>query len=155
MGSEMCIRDRHLYLMYDAASKLEIKDKAIDGMDYDGGTRFRLRFVIHLRNPTSTAIEVKTITYAVYVEDVYVGEGRKDSLTIPPGTTRHELEFVFDAASVPGLTPKILGKSVLGVEVKGKVTVPVKAFGLLEYTSLTLPYDQEESVNVRTLPEGW
>lgn len=145
----------HLYLMYDAASKLDILNKSIDGIDYDGGTRYRIRFTITFENPTSSSIEVSAITYKVYIESTYAGYGKRCGLTIPPGNSKRDFEFIFDVKDMPSLGLAVIGKTILEVDIKGEVTIPVKAFGFIDYTTISVPYNIKEEVNISKDGGGW
>ncbi len=136
----------YLVWAYHVAGLLSVEDKKVESVTPEGGGNYRVTFVLTLKNPTSTAIDVDRITYTAYLEDNYVGEGEKAFFSVQPGTHNYSFHFSFNIKDMPAAVQTLFFEENATLLIKGKITIPAKVFGLFTYTHITVPYSFEEPV---------
>lgn len=138
----------HLALVYNTANSLSVEGRHVTNVaptSLDG--EYTVTFSITIDNPTRTSINVDRLTYKLYLEDDFLGEGEKAFFKVTTGTASYEFQVTFDAASLAGPTYTLFTQESATLRITGKVTVPAKVFGLWTYTHITVPYSQEEEVS--------
>ncbi|RLG39685.1 MAG: hypothetical protein DRO01_05215 [Thermoproteota archaeon] len=130
---------------YAVSKDLQITDKRITAITPEGGTVFKAVLQFTFENPRSKELELQGITYKIYVEGEYLGEGEKGAFTIPPGESNQSFEILFDLQDLGSVLDSVLGKEVVHLRLKGEVMVPAKFAGLYTWKVLTIPYDVTET----------
>jgi LEA14-like dessication related protein len=108
---------------------------------------FVVVFDITLLNPTGSSIDVDRITYKLYLEDEFIGEGEKTNFLVEPGSQRREFEVTFNVYDLPAPVQELFFSATATLTFEGEVTVPIKLFGVWSYTEVTVPYEHEEEVS--------
>ncbi len=138
----------HMVVVYNAANSLEVDSVRVTEVfpgSIDGD--FTVVFEITLLNPTSGTIEVERLTYDLFLEGEFIGEGSKDHFSIEPGTTALDFAVTFNIFDLPEPAQDAFIKASATLGIEGDVTVPIKLLGFWTYTRVTLPYDHEEEVS--------
>lgn len=134
--------------VYRAATSLSVERVRVNSVssgDHVGD--FTVVFDISLQNPTGSGIDVDRLTYDLYLEDEFIGDGSKDSFTVEPGPTVLDFSVTFNIFDLPTPVQETFTSGTATLTIKGEVTVPVKLLGLWTYTHVTVPFSQEEQVN--------
>jgi LEA14-like dessication related protein len=138
----------YLFLIYAAASSLSIEDENIESISPIGNLEeYNAVLVFTINNPTSTSIELDSITYKIYIEENNVGEGEKGHFEIEPGTHDQEFNIVFDIRELPPTIKTLYLEQTTNLTIEGDVTIPVKIFGLFTYTTITIPYKVTKEIS--------
>ncbi len=138
----------HLILMYLAAESLEITDKKITKIRplSTAFDEYEVTFKLTLRNPTNTAVELEKITYKAYLEDDFIGSGEKNEFSIDPGSKEYIFKFQFNIFDLTGSVRELFILQYVTLKIKGTVTVPVKFFGLVKVSEISMDYEMEKEV---------
>jgi len=138
----------HMALVYRAASSLTLEDKNLSGFvpGSEAGT-YVVTVDLTFNNPTSTAIDIDALNYEIFVEGDYLGKGGKGGFSIPPGTETHDFSITIALEDLTGPTLTLITQETATIRITGDVTIPVKAFGLFRWKTLTLPFDMEDEVS--------
>ena len=138
----------YLFLIYAAANSLSIEDESIKSISPTGTPEeYNAVLVFSINNPTSTSIELDSITYEIYIEDNYVGEGEKGHFKIEPGIHDQDFTVVFNIRDLPASIKTIYLEQNTNLTIEGEVTIPVKVFGLFTYTTITIPYSVTKEIS--------
>jgi len=140
----------HLFLVYDTAKSLEIKEKKIIGISpsREGVDEYEVKFSLTLKNPKSTPIEVDYIHYEVYVEDEFIGEGDKPRFRIGHGLSNHTFSLTFSAINLTASVKNLILYGMVNITIKGEVIIPAKFMGLFTWRYIKLPYTIHDRVAV-------
>ena len=143
----------HVVIVINAANALEVEEVLVVAVvpDIMIGD-FVVVFKISLLNPTGSTIEVDRITYLLYLEDEFIGEGEKSNFQVEPGSQNLEFDVTFTIYDLPGPIQELFYGSSATLTIEGEVTVPIKLFGVWRYTEVTVPYDHEEDISSGTDP---
>jgi LEA14-like dessication related protein len=138
----------HLVLMYLAAESLEITDKRITRVRplSTAFDEYEVTFKITLKNPTSTAVEIEKLTYNAYLEDEFIGSGEKTDFSIEPGSREYTFKLQFNIFDLTSSVRELFILQQATLIIKGSVTAPVKFFGLLKVSEISLDYTMEKDV---------
>ncbi|MEW6070497.1 MAG: fibronectin type III domain-containing protein, partial [Candidatus Thermoplasmatota archaeon] len=139
----------YFYWTYQAAKALQVTHQEIVGFELIGPTRYRVTFDVYFNNPTEHGIDVEEVSYEVYVEGAYLGEGYKRDLSIPPGEKKHTFTFTFDIRDAAESAKRAFLQETVLITVKGKATIPAKVFGLFTWKRFTVPYSVDKQVNIK------
>ncbi|RLF73103.1 MAG: hypothetical protein DRN55_04570 [Thermoplasmata archaeon] len=134
---------------YAVAKDVQIVDKKISSITPEGELRFRATLTFTFDNPRDRELDLEGLTYRIYVEGSYLGEGEKGAFTISPGLSNHTFDIHFDLRDLGAALDSALGKEVLHLRVKGHVKVPARFFGLYTWRVLELPYDVTETFTIK------
>ncbi len=116
--------------------------------------------LLEVKNPQDYAIELDELTYEIALEGVQLANGSRKGLVINPGKNDLELPLHIKVENITpfleNLIKKIVDSKLKEVKieyvVKGRITMPLKLFGL-RLGSVELPYRHEDSyVLPLTLP---
>ena len=110
----------YLVWVYHVAGPLSLENEKIESVVPEGGGNYRVTFVLTLKNPTSTAIDVDRITYTAYLEDNYVGEGEKAFFSVQPGTHNYSFHLSFNIKDLPPQFKRCFLKRTLRSRSKGR-----------------------------------
>lgn len=113
---------------------------------------FVVVFQITLHNPTGSTIDADRITYQIFLEDEFIGEGEKTNFQVEPGSQNLEFEVTFNVYDLPAPIQELFFGTDATLAIEGEVTVPIKFFGVWRYTEVTVPYEHEEEVSSGTEP---
>ncbi|KAA0013360.1 MAG: LEA type 2 family protein [Thermoplasmata archaeon] len=140
----------HLFMVYDAAKSIKIVDKKIIGVypNYLEPDEYDIKFMLSLKNPKKTTIEIDYIKYKVYVEDEFLGEGEKPRFFIQHGTENYTFLFTFNIMDLVTPVKNILMKGEVNITVKGDTIIPAKFLGLFTWKYIDLPYEINEKVKI-------
>ncbi len=140
----------HLFLVYDAAKSIEVVDKKIVGLYpvYPKIDEYEVKFMLTLKNPKSTTIEVDYISYKIYIENEFLGEGEKPRFFIKHGTENHTFLFSFNIMDLTSSTREILINGNANVTVKGEIIIPAKFLGLFTWKYIKIPYTISDKVEI-------
>lgn len=137
----------HIALVINAANSLEVEDVRV--ISVAPGIvlgDFVVVFEITLDNPTGSEIDVDRITYKLYLEDEFLGEGEKMNFQVESGRQDLEFEVTFNVYDLPAPVQELFFSSGAMLTIEGEVTVPIKLFGVWTYTEVTVPYEHEEEI---------
>lgn len=134
---------------YVVARDVQITDKSISSITPEGDLRFRATVIFTFDNPRGKELNLEGLSYRIYVEETFLGEGEKGSFTISPGLSKHTFEVNFDLRDLGAALESALGKDVLLLRVKGVVRVPARFFGLYTWRVIEIPYDVTEPFTVK------
>ncbi len=143
----------HVAIVINAANSLEVEQVMV--ISAAPGTilgDFVIVFEITLSNPTGSTIEVDRITYDLFLKDEFIGEGEKTNFQVEPGTQGLEFEVTFNIYDLPAPVQELFFGDGATLIIDGEVTVPIKLFGVWNYTEVTVPYDHEEEISSGTEP---
>lgn len=141
----------HLILVYFATQTLEIKEKQFDKIEQLSLTNYEVTFTLTFQNPTDTEIDINKLTYDVYLEDEYLGNGEKSSFAIQPGLKEHAFSLQFNIFDLPAVVRELFLHSTATLKIVGEVTIPAKFFGLWEFTAIKNSYEITEDVSASSL----
>jgi len=134
--------------LYLAATSIEVTDKRLAGFSTgEGPDEYIASVGITLLNPTDTTLTASHLRYRAYLEGDFIGEGAKDAFEIPHGEKELLFDVIFDTNDLQGPTATLFFENSAELTVEGDVGVPIKAFGLLTFYDLVLPYSISEQVN--------
>jgi LEA14-like dessication related protein len=119
-----------LFLVYSAASSLDVDPKRIESLKPVTLQDYELDFILTLKNPSGSEIEVEKITYDIYLENDYIGSGERVDFTIQPGDHDQTFKFQFNIFDLAAAVLNHLLSSNGRVKIVGKVTVPLKILRL-------------------------
>jgi len=143
----------HIAVVINAANSLEVEQVIV--ISVAPGTilgDFVVVFEITLSNPTGSTIEVDRITYDLFLEDEFLGEGEKTNFQVEPGTHGLKFQVIFNIYDLPAPVQELFFSTTATLVIEGEVTVPIKLFGVWNYTEVTVPYDLEEEISSGTEP---
>ena len=143
----------HVALVVNAANSLEVEGVRV--VSVAPGVvvgDFVVTFEIDLRNPTGSTLEVDLLTYDLFLEDEFIGEGEKAAFEVGSGSQTLEFQVTFNAYDLPAPVQELFFSSTVKLTIEGEVTVPIKLFGVWDYTRVTVPYEHEEQVSSGTEP---
>ncbi|NIA10157.1 MAG: hypothetical protein GWP10_10650 [Nitrospiraceae bacterium] len=140
----------HLAFVYNAAKSVEITDKKIVGVypEYPSLDKYEVKFMMTLNNPKHTDIEVDYVSYNIYIENEYLGNGEKPRFSIEHGSNNQTFLFSFSIFNLTAPTRNILMHGNANVTVKGDVIIPAKFLGLFTWRYIKIPYTIHEKVNM-------
>jgi len=137
-----------LYQLYSVYNNIEVIESKIVGFSVKGlpiPSEVTIIFRITVHNPTEYSITIEKFYYEIYVEDTFLTSGQKENINIPPGITNIDLDIhvtAYDAIKVLlGIFSE--GAGEMHWKIRGKVTIPIKLFGLIKVFSIDVPYDAE------------
>ncbi|HEC88926.1 MAG TPA: hypothetical protein ENI52_06390 [Thermoplasmata archaeon] len=142
----------HLFIVYDTAKSLEIKDKKIVGIypKYPSIDEYEVKFILTLNNPKTTEIEIDYISYSVYVENEFIGSGEKPHFIIQHGIHNYSFLLSFSILNLSSTTKSLLiGGDEINIHIKGDILIPAKFLGLFTWRYIKLPYEMEEKVKLK------
>ncbi|MGQ4891664.1 MAG: LEA type 2 family protein [Candidatus Njordarchaeia archaeon] len=130
----------YLGLLYVSAQNVSVKKVDVVWLQPTGITTWSVKFDVHVQSNGTIDITVNKLTYKIYINGTYVGEGAKYDFTIKAGQTiKLTFELEFDAVQL-GLVSILTSTGAKEIKVTGVVSVPVKPFNLFTARELTLPY---------------
>jgi len=135
-----------------AAKGVAVSDapfESISLLPQEGG--FSVVLTTNVSNPTAREVTLEGITYYVYVNNVLVGRVLGNTLVLPPSTSKSiNISFTAPPATTDAGKAKAeavrLGKANLTVRIEA--SVPAKAFGTLQFTSVKSSAEVSKSVEV-------
>lgn len=137
-----------LYQLYSVYNNIEVVESKIVGFSVKGlpiPSEVTIIFRIIVHNPTEYSITIEKFYYEIYVEDTFLTSGQKEDINILPGATNIDLDIhvtAYDAIKILlGIFSEEAGE--MHWKMKGKVTIPVKLFGLVKVFSIDMPYNVE------------
>ena len=115
----------HIYQLSEAGRAIRVKrltvhDISIIKSGIGIPTGVRVDVSLEVSNPTQFMVDIERLTYVIYVEGEYIGEGTEYNLIIPAGGT----------ASV---------RATLEVSIGTVISKIIEAIRAVSYTHLTLP----------------
>lgn len=136
----------YVWQEYQAFQQLEIgcasPRECFRGVEAISPTIYRLRLELLSTNPTSVTLELEDLQAQVFINGYYVGEIYEPALKVPPGEKTHRLTIDVDVRKLPLIALQtIADNGTLEVRVEGRVTVPLKPFGLLTWRRITIPLE--------------
>jgi LEA14-like dessication related protein len=137
----------HLYLIYKAASSLEVSEVKVDSITSRSFSDYDVTFTITIKNPTSTTLEVERLTYLIYLEDDFLGSGEKIDFEINPGSAEYSFVVRFNIYDLDGTARQLFLTDSATLTINGDATVPVKMFGAWKISSITVPYEHDEEIS--------
>ena len=143
----------HVAIVINAANSLEVERARV--ISVAPGIvlgDFVVVFQITLHNPTGSSIDADRITYKIFLENVFIGEGEKTAFQVEPGSQNLEFEVTFNVYDLPAPVQELFFGSVSTLTIEGEVTVPIMLFGVWRYSEVTVPYEHEEEVSSGTDP---
>jgi LEA14-like dessication related protein len=143
----------HVVIVLNTANSLEVQDVRV--ISVAPGIVLGdivVVFDVQLNNPTGGTIDVDRITYQLHLEDEFIGEGEKRDFDVTPGSQRLQFEVTFNLYDLPAPIQELFYGSGATLRIEGEITVPIKLFGVWNYTEVTVPYDHEEEVSSETDP---
>ncbi|HEC76372.1 MAG TPA: hypothetical protein ENI33_03820 [Thermoplasmatales archaeon] len=141
----------HLFMVYNTAKSLEIEDKKIVGiyLKYPSIDEYEVKFMLALNNPKTTEIEIDYISYSIYVENEFVGSGKKPHFIIQHGIHNYSFLLSFSILNLSSATKSLLiDGDEINIRIKGDVLIPAKFLGLFTWRYIKLPYEMEEKVKL-------
>ena len=143
----------HVAIVINAANSLEVERVRV--ISVAPGIvlgDFVVVFQITLHNPTGSSIDADRITYKIFLENEFIGEGEKTNFQVEPGSQNLEFEVTFNVYDLPAPIQELFFGSVSTLTIEGEVTVPIMLFGVWRYSEVTVPYEHEEEVSSGTEP---
>ncbi|MCD6299534.1 MAG: hypothetical protein J7L93_02860 [Thermoplasmata archaeon] len=140
----------HLALVYNAARSIEITDKKIVGVypEYPSVDEYEVKFMMTLNNPKHTNVEVDYISYNIYIENEYLGNGEKPRFSLEHGANNQTFIFSFSIFNLTAPARSVLMNGNADVTVKGDVIIPAKFLGLFTWRYIKIPYTIHEKVKL-------
>jgi len=140
----------HLALVYNAAKSIEITDEKIVGIypKYPSVDEYEVKFMLTLNNPKHTSIEIDYISYKIYVENEYLGEGEKPHFSLEYGSNNQTFLFSFSIFNLTTPTRHLLMNGAANMTIKGDVIIPAKFLGLFTWRYVKVPYTIHERVKI-------
>lgn len=143
----------HIAIVINTANSLEVEEVRVVAVAPDIVVGdFVVVFKITILNPTGSTIEVDRLTYLLYVEDEFIGDGEKTAFQVERGSQSLEFQVTFTIYDLPDPVQKLFYGSSATLTIEGEVTVPIKLLGLWRYSEVTVPYDHEEEISSETDP---
>ena len=143
----------HVAIVINAANSLEVERARI--ISVAPGIvlgDFVVVFQITLNNPTGSSIDADRITYKLFLENEFIGEGEKTAFQVEPGSQNLEFEVTFNVYDLPAPVQELFFGTDATLTIEGEVTVPIMFFGVWRYTEVTVPYEHEEEISSGTEP---
>ncbi len=143
----------HVAIVINAANSLEVERVRV--ISVAPGIvlgDFVVVFQITLHNPTGSSIDADRITYKIFLENEFIGEGEKTDFQVEPGSQNLEFEVTFNVYDLPAPIQELFFGSDATLTIEGEVTVPIMLFGVWRYSEVTVPYEHEEEVSSGTKP---
>lgn len=144
----------YLYQLYVTADQWQVEVSDMPKIGLESPTQLRVTVPVKVYNPADRVF-ARLVYYRVYVEGYYAGDGLIPYLDLPPGWSEHKVSLVIDLDRVGcGLAKALSSKSNVTVEVQGYLMVDLKAFGVVTWKTVTLPFNVTAAeVEVPTLSE--
>lgn len=134
----------YLYALYDAYDRIEVEKVEIVSLEPVSFSVWRIIFKVYILNKGSIDVDVKKLTYRIYINSTFVGEGGKEDFTIKAGS-ENSLEFSLDINIVDlGLTLVFASGKTIDITVKGEVVVPLKLYGVVPVGSFGISYEKHK-----------
>ncbi|MCD6171206.1 MAG: hypothetical protein J7J36_02145 [Thermoplasmata archaeon] len=133
----------YLAFVYNAAKSIKIVDKRIGGVNLKNPLmpdEYEVKFIIVLKNPKNTEIEVDYISYKVYIEDEYLGEGEKPHFFIEHGIKNYTFVFSFSIYNLTSSAKELLINGEANMTIKGEIMIPLKFLSLFTWKYIKIPY---------------
>ena len=132
----------YLGLLYTSAQNIGVKKTEIVWLQPTGVTTWSIKFDVYVQSNGTIDITINKLTYKIYINGTYVGEGAKYDFTIKAGqTVKLTFELEFDAVQL-GLISILTSTGAKEIKITGIVSVPIKPFNLFSMRELTLPYSK-------------
>lgn len=131
----------YLYQLYVTAGQWQVELSDMPKIGLESPTQLKVTVPVKVYNPADRVF-ARLVYYKVYVEGYYAGDGLIPYLDLPPGWSEHRVSVVIDLDRVGcGLAKALSSKSNVTVEVQGYLMVDLKAFGVVTWKTVTLPFN--------------
>ncbi|MCD6572715.1 MAG: hypothetical protein J7K95_01300 [Thermoplasmata archaeon] len=136
----------YLIFVYDAAKSISIVDKKIEGAYPVSFDEYEVRFSLTLKNPKNFDIEIDYISYKIYIEDEFVGEGAKPHFFIENGVKKYGFDATFSVKNLSQAGKEALMNGEANLKIKGVIMIPAKFFELFTWKHIKIPYEIRERI---------
>jgi len=131
----------YLAFVYDTAKSIKIVEKRIESVYPKDADEFEVRFFLVLKNPKKFDIEIDYISYKIYIEKEFVGEGAKPHFFIENGEKKYEFDTTFSIKNTSQAIKNSLLMGEANIKIKGDVMIPAKFFGLFTWKHIKIPFE--------------
>jgi hypothetical protein len=138
----------NFYFVYIAARSLNVDPKRIESVEAISLQDYEITFILTMDNPTNTDLKIDQVVYNVYIENDFLGSGKKEGLIIQPGTTDHVFSFKFNLKDLSTVVQNQLLSSSITVFIRGTVTIPIELFNIIKVSEITVDYELSEDIRV-------
>ena len=141
-----------------AAEQLKVVDVGVGSVDLSGfpvPTRIDLDIRLKIRNPVDYTIAVDKLTYDIYINNRFVGQGAKQNLVIyGNGESVIAMPVSITSADAIAAIIEVLKTGTIQVMVRGTIEAPVRWFGIIRVFTVTAPYQFTKNVHISQLIKG-
>jgi len=141
-----------------AADQLEVVDVGVGSVDFSGfpvPTKIDLDIRLKIHNPTDYTIAVDKLTYEIYINNRFVGQGVKQDLVIHgDGESDITMPVSITSADAIAAIIEVLKTGTIQVMMRGAIDVPVRWFGIIKIFTITTPYQFAKNVHLSQLIKG-
>jgi len=141
-----------------AAEQLKVVDVGVGSVNLSGfpvPTKIDLDIRLKIHNPVDYTITVDKLTYDIYINNRFVGQGVKQNLVIHGnGESIITIPVSVTSADIVTAIVEVLKTGTIQVMVKGAIEVPVRWFGIIRVFTLTAPYQFTKNVHISQLIKG-
>jgi len=118
-------------------------------------TKIDLDIRLKIHNPTDYTIAVDKLTYEIYINNRFVGQGVKQDLVIHgDGESDITMPVSITSADAIAAIIEVLKTGTIQVMMRGAIDVPVRWFGIIEIFTITTPYQFAKNVHLSQLIKG-
>lgn len=141
----------YFYQLYTAAKEVEITRISIVSFEVKGfptPSKILMELELYVRNPTNTYIELEKLSYIIYINGKYAGEGLREYILIPANSeTPIKILAETTLSDILKLIATLIqeGKRSIVIEVKGMMHIPIKLFGTIKTITVSQPFEISET----------
>lgn len=133
----------YLVLIALTAQAVSAELKEVSSVRYDVvNNMVVVEFVVKIVNNGLIDIEVEKLYYEVYVEGNYLGYGVKENIIIHRGENEISLTLKAPPSSILKTLLLTLTRDKVEVTVKGKISFPIKSFGVIKLWTAEVPFEK-------------
>ena len=149
----------NFYQLYMVAQNIKIEEVKISSIMLEGVNpllfdyypdKVIFMFTVTIDNPSEYSLTIEKLTYKVYIEEQYFGEGEKENIHIPSKTkTQINLTLQSKTQNLLKIVEKILKtkEKTINYQINGTITIPVKIYNLKIF-NINYPYNQKGTYKI-------
>lgn len=122
---------------------LELNDVSVVDSFIGIPTRVKLVFGVSVHNPTFLPFALERMSYSMFINAKFIGDGFTENVLIPSGTTRPiPLPIEISTAGILIGLIDVIGSGTFQLEVKGNMEIPIKFYGIVKLFTISIPFEK-------------
>jgi len=131
----------YFYQLYTVAKNVKVEDATISNISFEGFNKIFITFKVVVNNPSNYGVTLEKITYEIYFDGQYLGEGIKKDIYIP-SNSKKPIYFSLETTgtNVVNLIKNLLKQKIINYKVSGIISLPIKPYGTIKILTIDIPY---------------